>query len=99
MTLNFVTEFMRQVIEAGIPFGTNHMYILLLQLRPEEIQTTLISFIKVLLESLSMTKVDFEDFIDGIRVGTMKSAYESIIDKLYVEQWTSKMQMSKVLLP
>ena len=49
-----MTEFMRQVIEGGIPFSRNHFLILLLQLDTAEVQDTLGEYIGVLAKGIQL---------------------------------------------
>jgi predicted nucleotidyltransferase len=47
--LEYVTKFMRKVIENGSDFNQNHLFILLLHLTPEQITQDTRYFLKVLL--------------------------------------------------
>jgi hypothetical protein len=78
-----MTEFMRQVIEGGIPFGKNHFFILLLQLDKNEVQDTLGEYIGVLAKGMQLTQDDYEKFVEGIIADDMKLAFESIKQHLF----------------
>lgn len=55
-TLFFIMEFMRQVIEGGKHFSSNHFFILMLQLTPEEIKFELVDYLAYLIQILKISE-------------------------------------------
>ena len=47
-TVQYMTEYMRQIVESGQTFSSNHFMILLMQLRPQEIELYLVEYINYL---------------------------------------------------
>lgn len=47
-TVQYMTEYMRQIVESGQTFSSNHFMILLTQLRPREIKLYLVDYINYL---------------------------------------------------
>lgn len=59
ITMKYITDFMRQVIENGSPFSKNHLFLMLLHLKVEEIENDSHKFIKPLLTEM---KVDIGEY-------------------------------------
>lgn len=52
VTLTYITDFMKQVIENGFSFTKNHMFLCMLHLKPEEINNDSHEFLKILIRDL-----------------------------------------------
>jgi hypothetical protein len=59
---------MKTVLESGNIFTSSHFFILLLQMTPDDLkpENRLEMFLPVLIKELTITKVQFKTFIEGI---------------------------------
>ena len=64
----YITDFMKTVLESGNIFTSSHFFILLLQMTPDDLkpENRLEMFLPVLIKELTITKVQFKTFIEGI---------------------------------
>jgi hypothetical protein len=53
-TLNYVTEFMRQVIENGSGFTNNHFFIFLLHLEVKQLTPTFFGYLKIIIKEMRL---------------------------------------------
>lgn len=56
-TLDYMTEFIRQVIENGHIFTHNHMYILLLNLSTHMITDDLAEYLAVIFKEINLSEI------------------------------------------
>ena len=55
-----MTDFMKQVIENGCAFDKSHYFMLLMTLKPEEIQEPMIiSALKIMAEEIEVTEFEY----------------------------------------
>jgi hypothetical protein len=81
--LDYITEFIRQVIENGHNFTNNHIYILLLHLTPGQINQDLASYLKVILDEFGLERPGFNRFLDGLNDKELFYAFQEIRHILY----------------
>lgn len=83
VTLDYITEFMRQVIENGCPFTVNHFFISMLHLETEEVNETLADYLKVIVRVIEIKRAEFNKFVDGITDKALQKAFMQILPSLY----------------
>lgn len=83
MTLQYMTEFMRQVIENGQGFSENHMFIVLLHLEPEQVTSDLCEFMKEMLHEVNVKKQDMDRFMSGLSDADLHTALQEVMPYLY----------------
>eukprot|EP00347_Sterkiella_histriomuscorum_P011953 403370464 len=82
--LNYITDFMRAVIENGNKFTKDHFYMMLKELNSEHIDTQLAKYLRIMIEELEITLIEFDDFIiESDQNPTLQQAYDSIKDYLF----------------
>ncbi len=78
-----MTEYMRQVIESGDTFSSNHFIILLMQLSPSEIRLNLCEYISYLILILKIDRREFDHFLKGLRDMVLKEVLIEVADNLF----------------
>ena len=81
--LNYITDYMRQVMESGQRFGSNHFFILLLQFSPEDLQNNAEDFIQILINQLKIKREEFNTFVDGLLDDDLSTAYKKMLEEGY----------------
>lgn len=66
VTLDYITEFMRQVIENGCAFTSNHFFICMLHLDPPQVNHTLAAYLKAVVQAVQVNKEALIKFVQGI---------------------------------
>lgn len=66
VTLDYITEFMRQVIENGCAFTSNHFFICMLHLDPQQVNQTLAAYLKAVVQAVQVSKEALLKFVQGI---------------------------------
>ena len=64
--VNYMTDYMRIVIENGIQFTKEHFFMMLKELQPEFIDAFTGRFLRILVEELSIGASDIEEFISQL---------------------------------
>lgn len=83
ISLDFITEFMRQVIENGCAFNANHLFICMLHLEPDEVNETLADYLRVAMKVVDVKEADFVQFVDGITDKGLQKVFKVITHNLY----------------
>jgi len=82
-TLQYMTEYMRQIVENGKTFNSNHFMILLMQLCPKEIKLNLVDYINYLVYILKIDRNDFNNFVKGTRKIELREVLVEVADRLF----------------
>ena len=83
MTLRYITEFIKQVIENGFEFNPNHFFILMLQLQPEQITFAMAEYLKIIVEAIGVSKPAFDSFMEGLNDEMLRKAFNRILSDLF----------------
>ena len=79
VTLKYITDFMRHVIENGSNFTENHFYILLLHLDVDQVWPTIADYLKVIVNQIKVPRKNFIRFLSGLKDHELLDAYQNII--------------------
>jgi len=61
--LNYMTDFIKQVVENGNEFEKSHYFMLLMNLKPEEInEPMIVNALKIFAEELEITEFEYVEF-------------------------------------
>lgn len=79
---------MKQVIENGCTFDKSHYFMLLMSLKPEEIQENMIiSALKIIAEELEISEFEFVQFNQSIKDAPLQKAYFDVREKIFTDEW------------
>jgi hypothetical protein len=78
IALHFMVEFIRRVIENGNGFDEHHFAILLLNLQPEHINSSLAEFIRIVMKHLKIGREAVDSLMEQLHEGELKEALLSV---------------------
>ena len=82
---------MKQVIENGNTFDKSHYFMLLMNLKPEEIQENMVvQALKIIAEELEITEFEYVQFNQTIKDPALQKAYYDTREKIFTEEWKYK---------
>jgi len=83
ISLDFITEFMRQVIENGCAFNVNHLFICMLHFNPDEVNETIADYLRVIVKIVEIKEPEFIKFVDGITDKNLQRVFKAIVPIMY----------------
>ena len=81
------SDFIKQVVENGNAFEKSHYFMLLMNLKPNEIEEPpIISALKIIAEELEISEFEYVQFNQGLKDSDLQKAYFDIRTKLFVDR-------------
>ena len=81
--MKFITEYIRRVNENGHAFTTGHFFILLLELKVNDLENRLGKYIKVLVDEFKVPFEQYQRFMSGLLDSDYKNAFKELETQLY----------------
>ena len=82
----YITDTIKQVVENGHEFKAEHFFMIMETLDPKEVQESLIILtLKIIIEEIDITTVEYIEFTQKIKDVKLKQAYFDIRTKLFPE--------------
>ena len=85
--LNFITDFMKQVVENGSPFEKSHYFLILTQISQEEVlEPMVLSALRISAEELDVSEFEYVQFVHGVKDTQLQKIYLEARPKIFKEK-------------